>query len=185
LGEFIDHLTYGPILPGQTPQPVADGVAIIGQKAVRPTGVRLDRAIQVAEGSAYDLPRCRLRRRDIVLCRSGVGSLGRRRFTVFDEAVPATVSCFVDLIRLRELNPYYVVIFLRSPRGWAQIERLINGVGTPNLSFGEIRSLRIPVPPADEQRAIEERWAPVRAAHRAGHFAAAEEALDETVMRLN
>jgi hypothetical protein len=185
LGEFIAHITYGPILPGRRPQPVAEGVAIIGQKAVRATGVRLDRAVRVAEGSAYDLPRCRLRPRDIVLCRCGVGSLGRRRFAVYDEPSMATVSCFVDLIRLRELNPYYVVTFLRSQRGWAQIERVINGVGPPNLSFGEIRSLLVPLPPEDEQRAVERTWQPVQAAHGAGNVSAAEAALDAAVARLD
>ena len=33
---------------------------------------------------------------------------------------------------------------LRSRIVRAQVERLANGVGTPNLSFGEIRSLLVP-----------------------------------------
>ncbi len=184
LGQFIAHITYGPILTGQCPVPVAGGVAIIGQKVVRPTGVLLGEAVRVAEGSPYDLPRCRLQPRDIVLCRSGAGSLARRRFTVFDEPGRATVCCFVDLIRLRELNPYYVATFLRSPLGWAQVERLINGVGAPNVSFAELRSLWVPLLPAEEQRGVEAAWEPVRAAHAAGAFAAAEAALDRAVARL-
>jgi hypothetical protein len=184
LGQFIAHLTYGAILPGRRPEPAADGVAIIGQKAVRPTGIVLSAAVRVAEGSPFDPPRCRLEPRDIVLCRSGVGSLGRRRFTVFEEPVRATVSCFVDLLRLRELNPYYVVTFLRSRLGWAQIERLTSGVGTPNLSFAQIRSLEIPLLPPPEQRAVEAAWGDVRQAHAAGDLAAAEGVLDALVARL-
>lgn len=178
LGQFIAHITYGPILTGRRPEPVDDGVAIVGQKVVRPTGLLLAEAVQVAEGCDYDLPRCRLRRRDLVFCRSGVGSLGRRRFTVFDEPVRATVSCFVDLIRLRGINPWYVAAFLRSGPGWPQIERQINGVGSPNLSFGEIRALRVPLLPDAEQRQVEDRWAEVRLAHAAGRLAEAEEALN-------
>ena len=75
-----------------------------------------------------------------------------------DKARVANVGCFVDLIRLREVNPFYVWILLRSEPGWGQIRSLINGVGTPNINFGEIRSLRIPLIPAKEQSIIEERY---------------------------
>lgn len=185
LGDFIEHITYGPIVTGQRPTPVPDGVVIIDQGAVRPTGVVLDAAVTVEEECVYDLPRCRLRPRDVVLCRSGAGTLARKRFTVFDRRVTATVSCFVDLIRLRGLSPYYAVTFLRSPVGWAQIDRLINGVGTPNLSFGEIRSLLVPGLAAERQAAIERRWRRVRRLHRRGDLDAAGAALDEITKLLD
>lgn len=185
LGSFVEHITYGPILPGRRPEPVADGVAIIGLKAVRATGVLLAKAVTVAEGCAYDVPRCRLRPRDIVLCRSGVGALGRRRFTVFHEQVPATVSCFVDLIRVCGISPYYVVTFLRSRLGWAQIERQINGVGTPNVSFAEICALAIPRVPQAEQAEIEAAWSGVHDKHAAGDLEAAQARLDAIVSRLD
>ena len=95
---------------------------------------------------------------DLLLPRSGVGSLGRNRIAVYMNARVANVGCFVDLIRLREVNPFYVWILLRSEPGWGQIRSLINGVGTPNINFGEIRSLRIPLIPAKEQSIIEERY---------------------------
>ena len=70
----------------------------------------------------------------------------------------ANVGCFVDLIRLDGVNPYYVWLLLRSAPGWGQIRVLINGVGTPNINFGEIRSLRIPLIPAQEQANVEDRY---------------------------
>jgi len=184
LGDFIEKITYGPIVTGQRPQPAASGVAIIDQKALRPTGVVLGRAVTVAEGSVYDLPRCRLQRDDIVLARSGAGTLAKKRFTVFREPVTATVSCFVDLIRLRGISPRYVATFLRSRPGWAQIERLINGVGTPNLSFDEIRSLQIPLLPAEDQAAVDAAWQEVERLHAAGCLDEAGAALDAAVARL-
>ena len=184
LGDFIEHITYGPIVTGRRPQPAAEGVAIVDQKALRPTGVLLDRAVRVAEGCEYDLPRCRLRVGDLLLARSGAGTLRKKRFTVFAEPARATVSCFVDLVRLRGVNPYYVATVLRSRFGWPQIERLANGVGTPNLSFGEVRSLRIPEWPEAGQQEIETAWREVEDLHRAGQLDAAEAALDEVVARL-
>ena len=119
------------------------------------------------------------------LCRSGAGTLAKRRFCVFDRRLKATVSCFVDLIRLHDINPYYAVTFLRSPLGWAQIDRLINGVGTPNLSFGEIRSLRIPLLPSGEQAALEGAWAAIRRLHRRRRLDAAAQALEGVVAGLD
>ena len=184
LGHFVEHITYGPIVTGRRPEPAPKGIVIIDQRAVRPTGVVLGQAVTVAEGCHYDLPRCRLRPRDIVLSRSGAGTLAKKRFTVFSSRIKATVSCFVDLIRLRGINPYYVVTVLRSRLGWAQIQRLINGVGTPNLSFGEIRSLAIPRLPAAEQDDVGAAWKAVRRLHAQGRLDAAEQRLDQIVAKL-
>lgn len=184
LERFIEHLTYGPILPGKPPVPAPAGVFIIGQRALRPTGVVLDRALVVAEGSPHDPPRCRLRIGDIVLARSGVGALRRKLFTVFRAPVAATVSCFVDLIRLKGISPYYVVTFLRGGLGWPQMERLVSGVGTPNLNFAQIRSLRIPLLPLSVQERVEAEWAEVAHLHDTGRYAEAEARLNAAARRL-
>lgn len=184
LGSFIETICYGAILPGRRPEPVRDGVAIVGQREVRPTGVVLDRAIRVAEGCAYDPSRCRLRPGDVVLARSGVGALGKKLFTVFRNPVRATVSCFVDLVRLQGISPFYVVTFLRSRMGWSQVERLMSGVGTPNLSFSQVRSLLVPVLPAAEQQEIEAAWAGIGQLHDAGRLAESTRALDSLVADL-
>ena len=63
---------------------------------------------------------------------------------VYGGGRPATVACFVDLVRLAGLRPGYAVLALRSRIVRAQVERLANGVGTPNISFGEIRRLLVP-----------------------------------------
>jgi len=178
LGDFIERITYGPILPGRRPEPVDAGVVIVGQREIRPTGLLLDAATVVAEGCPYDPPRRRLRPGDVVLARSGVGTLARKRFTVFTLPVKATVSCFVDLIRLRGISPYSVVTFLRSGLGWPQVERQFRGVGTPNLNFAQIRSLRVPLLPPEAERAVEAAWADVARLHDAGRLADAEARLD-------
>jgi hypothetical protein len=103
---------------------------------------------------------------------------------VFHEDAKATVSCFVDLIRLRGISPYYVVTFLRSGLGWPQIERLINGVGTPNLSFDEIRSLAIPLLARREQEQIDAAWGEIERLHRRGQRDDAERLLNGLAAQL-
>lgn len=151
LGEFITHLTYGPIITGEKPPRVSDGVALVNQGQIAPVGVDLREAVRVPAGCRWDHPSARLQAGDIAFARSGVGSLMRNRLAVFMGEEPAVVGSFVNLIRVQGLDPVYVALFLKSEIGWLQIHRLINGVALPNVSFDEIRGLMIPLVPAGVQ----------------------------------
>ena len=165
LGEFIEHITYGPIITGREAPHDPDGVVIVHQGQVRHTGVDPTEALRVPAGCEWDLPRCRLQKGDVVMPRSGVGSVARNRIALFVDDCPATVGSFVDLIRLRDIDPAYVLLFLKTPPGWLQIWRVINGVGTPNISFGEIRSLRVPVLPDEDQQLVRGAWSEIQRRH--------------------
>jgi type I restriction enzyme M protein len=169
LGDFITHLTYGPIVTGRSPEDYRGSVPLINQGQIDESGIDLSQAVRVAEGSMFDVERSRVRPGDLLLPRSGAGSLGRNRLAVFsgdEHSGPVNVGCFVNVIRLRDLNPYYVWFFLKTRFGWGQIRRLINGVGMPNISFDEIRGLQIPQLSSDEQRMVELAWCDkVRPAH--------------------
>lgn len=143
LGTWMEHITYGPIVTGSRASDDPGDVVVIGQRQFEASGLNLLEADRVTRHGRYDPPRSRVRCGDLLFPRSGVGSLGKNRVAVYEEVHEANVSCFVDRIRLRGINPYYVSVYLRTRFGWGQIRRLIHGVGTPNLSFDEIRSLQI------------------------------------------
>ncbi len=165
LGDFIAELAYGAIKTGAAPAPARSGepaAYYVTQRAVAERGVDLAACPVIVAESPWDGPRRRLAPGDLALPRSGVGTLGRNRLTRFDGAdLPAVVDCFTDRVALAGISSAWVLGFLRSPAGWAQIRRTFNGVGTPNLSFGEIRALRVPAPTAAEGRAAERAWARV------------------------
>ena len=96
----------------------------------------------------------------IILARSGVGGVGKNRITIITKPIKAVVDSFVDLLDLNreKVNPYFVVVFWKSKFGWLQIERIINGVGTINISFDEIREINIPVLPDGVQKNIESEY---------------------------
>lgn len=168
-GDFITHLTYGPIITGDGP-PKAEGagVAIVNQGQVGEAGVDLAGAVRVPAGCAWDLERARLRAEDLVICRSGVGSVAKNRLAVYLEDGPAVVGSFVDLVRLDGLDPVYAALYLKTSYGWGQIHRLINGVATPNISFDEIRGLQVAVPPSRVQHELRQVYlADVLPLHRA------------------
>lgn len=171
LGEVAESICYGAIRPGRPPRYEGpDGVWYAGQRELRRGLVDLSRAQRVAAGGPWDPPRARLAPGDLLLARSGVAGVGAGRMALWDPPfspcglapdAAATVSCFVDRVRLRGYEPVLALLFLQGRYGQAQIQRLINGVGTPNLSFSELRSLRLPRLTARSQAWIcrlRERW---------------------------
>lgn len=153
-GDFIAHIRYGPIVTGRRPPhpPSANRegwLPVVHQGQVTDSGVDLRGAVWVPIGSPWDRPSARLQPGDIALPRSGVGSVARNRVAVYLADQPAVVGSFVDLVRLQGLEPIYALLCLKTELVWSQIHRLINGVGTPNISFGEVRSLQLPLAPDD------------------------------------
>lgn len=185
LGDLLERITYGAIITGRSPEPAPDGLPLIGQGCLLDSGVDTADAIRVAPDSPWALERCRVRRGDLLFARSGEGSLARNRLGVYHESEPAVVDCFVDVLTLTGIDPDYVAAFLRTRFGWAQIHRLINGVGPSNLSFDEIRSLRVAMVPERMQREVAQRYAAeVLPLHRAREFAEATVAMRAIVVDL-
>lgn len=151
LGDFLSLITYGPVVTGRRPEAEPGEVWLLNQRELGFSGLDLAAAQRVAEGSVFDPSRSRPRPGDLLFARSGAGSLGKGRMAVLTEALRANVGCFVDILRCEGVDPYFVWLFLASPFGQGQIKRLINGVATPNLSFDEIRALRLPLLPSDVQ----------------------------------
>jgi hypothetical protein len=158
LGEFVEHITYGPIVTGRKPTHVKGGVPVVLQGDFTETGLKLSPELRVKAGSEWDPLRSRVVQGDLLLPRSGSGSLGRNRLAVYLDQSPANVGCFVDLVRLSGVNPFYVWFYFRSTPGWSQIRSLLNGVGTPNINFSEIRALQLPVIPDEEQSRLQSRY---------------------------
>lgn len=176
LGDFVALLTYGPVVTGLRPEARPGEVWLLNQAELGVSGVDLSAARRVAADSVFDPARSRPRPGDLLFARSGVGSLGKGRMAVLTEPLRANVGCFVDVLRLDGLDPYFAWLFLASRFGQGQIRRLINGVATPNLSFDEIRALRLPLSSEGFQAEWAARYgAQVLPLHRAYQALAAED----------
>lgn len=185
LGQCIAHITYGAIVTGRSPEPQPDGPLMIGQGALRHCGVDLSDCPHIDPDSPWVLERTAVRRGDLLLARSGAGSLEKNRLAVYHSDEPAVVDCWVDIVRLEGTDPDFVAAFLKTRFGWAQIHRLINGVGPANLSFDEIRSLCVPAWPLKRQQKMAERYAArVLPLHEDGQFDEALEAMRVLVRNL-
>lgn len=158
IAEFEEFITYGPIVVDKEFVHQKSGVAILNQTEIIFTGLDFSSRIFAKENSPWVIERAKVKINDIVLARSGVGGVGKNKITIVNHKINACVGCFVDILRLKEINPYYVIVFWKGLFGWSQIQKIISGVGTVNINFDEIRSIKITILPISIQSNIESEY---------------------------
>lgn len=179
IGALDPYMRYGAIVTGERPPETGGDVLRIDPSAFRPTGLDWSKCVPVPEGSQWDRPQARVAEGDLLFVRSGVGSIGR--CAVFEGRRKAVAGCFVDIVRQQRLCPHYLCAFLHSQPGRLQMERLMSGVGTVNLSFGEIKSLRVALLDEPTQQAVSAAWRASAQAHAAGAERKARELQAEAI----
>jgi type I restriction enzyme S subunit len=161
---FVRFTTYGAVGSRSF---VSHGVRYLTPRNLIPTGIDLRRQERfVAPGGPNDPPRSRLREGDILLCNSGVASVGR--VALFWGCPGDTnIAQHINLIRIDGIDPFYVAAYLQTRFARAQLRRFQSGTGAAGINFAQIRALRIPVPPAEAQAAVRRAYAAMHAAHSA------------------
>jgi hypothetical protein len=157
LGDFIRELSYGPIVTGH-PSGEPGNLPVVDQGQIAATGLDLRAARRVAAGGPWDAPRARVAPGDLFMCRSGVAGVARGRLVICVDVTEAVVGSFVNRIAVSGVSPVWVMLALRSPFMQAQVQRAINGVGTPNISFDETRALLLPLAPEAAQARLQQAW---------------------------
>jgi type I restriction enzyme S subunit len=131
-----------------------DGVFIMAQN-VRPGRLDLSelQLVDPPEGSR-DAIRSEVREGDLLITIVGANTGDVCRV---DRPLKKHYVCqSVAMIRLADpqLGPYVELFLMAEEGGQAQFGDSIYGAGRPHLSFDQLKSVLIPVPPADEQVAI-------------------------------
>ncbi len=160
LGQFIPDgptgITYGQVGSRQISK--NGTVQYLQVINIVPTGVDISiRDEKVEEKDINDPERSRLKSRDLLLVNQGVGSLGKT--TVFLEAGKFNISQHIDVIRPTGISSFYVSVYLQTKFGKLQIERFNSGVsGQINITFDQIKSIKIPLFPEKIQIQIESKY---------------------------
>lgn len=165
IGQFEDKLTYGAIITGKKDYSGKD-VFLVNQGDIDYTGLNLVGSKLVKKDSPWVIERAKLKNESILFARSGVAGVGKNRITIAINPPDAVVDSFVDILDLnKKINPFYALVFWKSIFGWLQVERFINGVGTLNISFDEVRAIQIPLIPEIIQTHIESEYKKMSAYH--------------------
>lgn len=126
-----------------------NGVAYIQVRNLTRTGIDLyaspPEKRYIEEGSHNDPTRSRVEKGNLLIVRSGEGSIGRCIAVTYDPG-RMNVDQHISKVRLDHLQAEFVAIFLQSQYGAKQIERMCAGVsGQVELDFDEFRSLLAPI----------------------------------------
>ena len=152
-GAICEHSAFGPRFSSE--EYASDGnVACLRTMDIDANGRIAFDAMPLAK---LDLSRLRnhlLRNGDLVITRTGA-YLGKAAvFTEF--RLPVLAGAFSIYFRVkREIaDPVFVRYFFNSSTGQEAIQSVATGSAQPNLNIPGLHSLRIPLPPLAEQRAI-------------------------------
>jgi hypothetical protein len=168
LGDYVESITYGQV--GQRLLSPQGKVRYLQVFNIRDTGIDfLMKPDRVASGSHNDPPRSRVHQNDILFTNngfSGTQHLLGRCIAVHDDYGPVNVSQHIDVIRVTDIDPFYVAAFIRTPGfGQLQVQRLQYGVSSNELSFAQVKDLRIPELSEKAQAAVRAQYLAMARAH--------------------
>lgn len=142
-------LVYGILLPGPR---ISDGVPYIGAGDVRPDRLRLDELPRTTAEIAAEYPRSQMRAGELVYAiRGSFGAI---------EQIPAEldgVNLSRDAARLapaRTVDGRWLMYALKSDLAQEQFRRKEVGAMVTGVNIGDLKGVRLPVPPIEIQREI-------------------------------
>jgi len=137
---------------------VSKGIPFIRSQNVYPSGIHLEDIVYITPEMHAEMKRTHVRPDDVLLNITGA-SIGRSTYVppCFGEA---NVNQHVCILRTGWwMIPSYLSNFLNSPLGQDQIFATESGVTREGLNYGQIRKMKIPFAPLNEQKRVTQRIA--------------------------
>ena len=152
----LHELCREPIHRGKTPEYSKKGtIPVIKIANLKNSWIDKDITQFVSEKFYKKNKKCQTEKGDILIASTGVGSLGK--VDVLGDDRKYIVDGHITIIRTKkeEINPYFLLMYLRSKLGQIQIERYIRGAtGQIELYPQEIDKIRVILPDRDVQNRI-------------------------------
>jgi len=171
LGSLADYASDGPFGSKiKTDHYVESGARVVRlQNVGRGEWSDGDKAFVSFEYYEERLRDYEVRAGDLLIAGLGDDSIPAGRACVVPDHVPPALNkADIFCIRTGErLNPDYLLFYLNSPQGLRQSEQFSQGTTRKRLNLGNIRRMRIPLPPIAVQASIVHRYAALCKAARA------------------
>ena len=164
VGEFVQLITYGSTKPRDYSPVKNEGVKYIRSVNVLFTGLNESEIHWIKEGGRLDGEQYRVKFGDVVMNKCGTGTSGRSFCYLKQEKI--VVSQHTMLIRLKNIDACYFVVFMDSVYGAGQFEKYDKGTsGQTHVDFEDIKSVRIPLLPKPIQAKIRKEYSIVNDYH--------------------
>ncbi len=156
LGDFVTSITYGQV--GKRVLSPRGAVRYLQVINIRDTGIDfLIKPDRLTEGSHNDLARSRIQKDDVLFTNNSFGGMSKllgRCVVVPTDYGKVNVSQDIDVVRVREIDPYFVCAVIKCDYGQRQVQRLKYGVRSTKLSFPQVKQILIPSADADTQQTV-------------------------------
>jgi type I restriction enzyme M protein len=158
LAKYCVHFQTGRTLYGAKRVFAQQGLRFLHATNITDIGIDYTRNERYVEpNSPMDSPKAHVCPEDILFVRVGAGCAGRTAVVV-DEDDMGVASDYIHIIRVQGIDPYFLVVYLKTRFGKQAIDLRKHGVATISLNKTDVLSLPIPDLPVDLQSAIGRRY---------------------------
>lgn len=150
LGNKIKNMSSGATPKGATY--LDKGVSFIRTQNVRDNLIEDEGIVFISEEDNATLKRSQLKEGDVLLTITGV-DLGHSA-VVQKKLLPANINQHSVKMETKDINSYFLSVFLNSKYGQSQIWRRVYGATRPAINYDEIKDIIVPLPSINVQQYI-------------------------------
>lgn len=166
LKDFVVYCKTGKTLYGEERKFSNKGLRFLHATNITHIGInyKKDERFIDPSGGMYFQSAC-VKKRDILFVRVGVGCAGRVAVvdTRDDEGI---ATDYIHIFSVKDINPYFLVVYLKTGYGRDSINLLRHGVGTVSINKTDLLSIPIPLVSEDIQIEVEKRYKSILSQHR-------------------
>ncbi|MEM2914974.1 MAG: N-6 DNA methylase [Candidatus Bathyarchaeia archaeon] len=158
LRKFVVYCKTGKTLYGKERKFSDKGLRFLHATNITETGINYKKDEKFIDPSTkMNFPNAHVRVGDILFVRVGVGCAGRVAIVDTKEDEGAATD-YIHIFRVKDISPYFLVVYLKTRFGMDSINLLKHGVGTVSINKTDLLSLPIPIVPQTLQREVEEKY---------------------------
>ena len=154
LKNFIIYCKTGKTLYGKGRKFADKGLRFLHATNITEIGINYKRDEKfIAPSSKMNFPNAYAKVEDILFVRVGVGCAGRTAIVEAKEN-EGVATDYIHIFRVKKINPYFLVVYLKTKFGKDSINLLKHGVGTVSINKTDLLSIPIPVVSTEIQKEI-------------------------------
>lgn len=144
LKNFIASCKTGKTLYGKERKFSKEGLRFLHATNITDIGINYRKDEKFIDAfSKMNSPKAHAKVGDILFVRVGAGCAGRTAI-VDSKKDEGVATDYIHLLRVKNIDPYFLVLYLKTKYGKDSIELLKHGVGTVSINQSDLRSIPIP-----------------------------------------
>jgi type I restriction enzyme M protein len=158
LKNFVVYCKTGKTLYGRERKFSDEGLRFLHATNITEIGIDYKKDEKfIAPSSKMNFPNAYARVEDILFVRVGVGCAGRVAIVDAKEN-EGVATDYIHIFKVKKINPYFLVVYLKTKFGKDSINLLKHGVGTVSINKTDLLSTPIPVVSRELQKEIGDRY---------------------------